>query len=382
MEKIFSTPLRYLIFALSLLGHVLFAAPGVPNPKDSGNSYVSNPDGILTPSEVDYLNSLLTDLEHTTTNEFAVVVVNSIDGAVPKDYAHRLFNNWGIGKVGKDNGLLLLVVMDQRRIEVETGYGLEPVLPDVIVKNVQMVEMIPHFKEGNPNLGIQKGVEAYCRIMKEPENMDIIASYRDVGVPRSYWNDVLTKFLMALFPVLFFYFSILIIYITKKKPSIEKPDSSNVNVSKFPSVSLARWKMLYFKLPLVFIGAFIFINLGTFYMLAFCIYGYWAVIATASMVRKLKYAEREKDNHERCELLRAAIGNSLWLIMLFPIPLLFFWILTKRNIVKLRNHPRSCPHCDSQLTLLDEKEEDNYLDEGSQTEEEIKAVYLYLFFKT
>src|SRR5690606_9104099 len=102
----------------------------------------------------------------------------SIGDEIPKDYAHQLFNNWGVGKAGKDNGLLLLVVIDQRRIEVETGYGMEPVLPDAMVKNVQLVDMIPHFKEGNPNSGILKGVETYCRIMKESENMEIINSHR------------------------------------------------------------------------------------------------------------------------------------------------------------------------------------------------------------
>ena len=373
MKKTLLTSLLHLTLVLGLFGHVLFAVPDVPNPKDSGDFYVSNPDGILTPSEVHYLDSLLTDLEHTTTNEFAVVVVNSIDDEVPKDYAHRLFNHWGIGKAGKDNGLLLLVVMDQRRIEVETGYGMEPVLPDVMVKNVQIVEMLPYFKDGNPNLGIRKGVEAYCRIMKEPDNMDIIASYSDMEASASYWESVFARFFMTLVPAFFFAFLAQITFMAKKFAT-ENPKSSDGNVSKFPPLSLAQWKYFYLRVPLIFIGIFIFIDIDSFYMPIFCLYSYGTFIATASMLRKLKYAEAEADNHARCELLRAAVGNSLWRIILFPIPLLYFWITTKKRIAELRNHPRSCPQCNNPLVLLDEMEEDDYLDEGSQTEEEIKSI--------
>jgi uncharacterized protein len=113
----------------------VYTVETVPDPKSSPSyHYVSNPDGVIEESTVAQIDSLLANLEKTTTSQVAVVVLNSIGETVPKTFATKLFNYWGIGDREKDNGLLILMVMDQRSIEFETGKGMEGVLPDVTLQ--------------------------------------------------------------------------------------------------------------------------------------------------------------------------------------------------------------------------------------------------------
>ena len=97
----------------------------VPNPKDVGNGYLSDPAGLIAPSTRMQINSVIADLEAKSTAQVAVVVLPSIGDAVPRQFAYELFQLWGIGQKENNNGLLLLIVMDQRRSEIETGYRRE-----------------------------------------------------------------------------------------------------------------------------------------------------------------------------------------------------------------------------------------------------------------
>ena len=65
------------------------------------------------------------------------------------NFCHQLLNKWGVGKKDKNNGLVILLVTDQRCIQFYTGYGLEGVLPDAICKRIQTRYMIPYLKDGN-----------------------------------------------------------------------------------------------------------------------------------------------------------------------------------------------------------------------------------------
>lgn len=92
-----------------------------------------------------HIDSILSRLEDSTNAQVAVVALQSIGDALPKDFANALFKKWGIGYAGKDNGLLILFVFDQRRVEFETGYGLEGLLPDATCGIIQREKMLPAF---------------------------------------------------------------------------------------------------------------------------------------------------------------------------------------------------------------------------------------------
>ena len=148
--------------AILVLGAVLTVAearavdwtpPTIPNPQTAAREFVSDPEGLLKPAERAELNRLLTELERTTTAEYAVVIVRSIGREAPKTFATELFNHWGIGKKGQDNGLLLLVVVGQRRWEFEVGYELEGVLPDATLSRIGAT-LPPYFRKGEYGAGI------------------------------------------------------------------------------------------------------------------------------------------------------------------------------------------------------------------------------------
>jgi len=157
----------FFISVSSFLYGAEYTVETIPNPKtQDANAYVSNPDGILKQETVSRINVLLDSLEAQNGSEVAVVAVNSIGYEDIKSFATTLFKTWGIGKSRNNNGLLVLFVLDQRKVTFETGYGLEGVLPDAISKRIQTQSMIPEFKNGNYDAGILAGVERIVSTVK------------------------------------------------------------------------------------------------------------------------------------------------------------------------------------------------------------------------
>jgi uncharacterized protein len=138
----------------------------VPNPRKERLSWVQDSAGVL--NNAVEINMIITQNEIISGTEIAVVILPSIGKIIPKDFAVALFKAWGIGKKGKDNGILVLHIIDQRRIEIEIGYGLEGDLPDAIVKRIIDNYAIPAFKVGNFSRGHHDTVLALVRRMENP----------------------------------------------------------------------------------------------------------------------------------------------------------------------------------------------------------------------
>ena len=138
-----------------------YSVDNVPNPKVGGNwSYVSNPDGILDADNAGKIDKICAEIEAQDSFQVAFVILESIGTEVPKDFAGRLFNKWGVGHAGRDDGLVVLFVMDQRRVEFETGYGTETVLTDYGCVQLQQEYMVPFFKNGDYSKGLLSGAIA------------------------------------------------------------------------------------------------------------------------------------------------------------------------------------------------------------------------------
>lgn len=127
--------------------------------------YACDPDNILSPAARDSIDRMLYALEQQTGIETVVAVVPSIGDEDCFDFSHRLLNDWGVGKKGKDNGLVILLVTDQRCIQFYTGYGLEGDLPDAICKRIQTRDMIPYLKDGNWDAGMVAGIRSVCQTL-------------------------------------------------------------------------------------------------------------------------------------------------------------------------------------------------------------------------
>lgn len=148
--------LALLLVAAFLVGATPARAETFPPPQGLVNDFAK----MLSPDTRQRLEAELTALEKDTTAEVAVVTVDNLGGTTVEDYAVRLFEQWKIGKKGKDNGVLLLVAKEERKIRIEVGYGLEPIIPDGRAGRIIREEISPRFKEGDYDGGITAGITA------------------------------------------------------------------------------------------------------------------------------------------------------------------------------------------------------------------------------
>lgn len=141
---------------LTLLACLPALALEVPKLQDRVNDYAE----ILSPATEGQLNSVLQTLESTDSTQIVVLTIKSLQGDSLEDFSLRVVEQWQIGQKGLDNGALLLVAKDDRKIRIEVGYGLEGKLTDLtagrIIKNV----IAPRFQQGNFDQGIIDGVGA------------------------------------------------------------------------------------------------------------------------------------------------------------------------------------------------------------------------------
>ena len=136
--------------------------PNFPEYQGFVNDYA----GLLSPAVKTQLDAKLSQLEKDTTAEVAVVTVKSLEGDDVDDYAVRLFEKWKIGKKDKNNGVLFLVALDERKMRIEVGYGLEPVITDGRAGRIRDDDVTPKFKQNDYDGGITDGVasiEKYIR---------------------------------------------------------------------------------------------------------------------------------------------------------------------------------------------------------------------------
>lgn len=110
--------------------------------------------GLLTQGEIDQLNATIQRLDAQNGVEIGVATVQSAAPLTPEEYATALFAQWGIGKKGADNGLLVLIALKERRIKVEVGYGLEGILPDGRVGRLLDDYAMPSLRQGRYGAGL------------------------------------------------------------------------------------------------------------------------------------------------------------------------------------------------------------------------------------
>jgi uncharacterized membrane protein YgcG len=143
----------------------LFAALIATAPVPPATGFVNDQADVLTPAEEAAIIAVCEDLERVTTIEVAVLTMPSIDSETPREFATKALNAWGVGKAGKDNGVLLLLAKQERRVEIEVGYGLEGELTDGLSGELLDAYVIPRFKEGRFGQGLVDGVTGIARLL-------------------------------------------------------------------------------------------------------------------------------------------------------------------------------------------------------------------------
>ncbi len=134
------------------------AADPLPVPKPQG--YVNDFAGLLADRQRSILENILRQYEQKTTNQVVLLVIDSLEGEDLESYSLRVAEEWKIGQKGKDNGVLFLVVLKDRKARIEVGYGLEGSLPDAVASRILRQIVFPAFRQGNYFGGIAGGLEA------------------------------------------------------------------------------------------------------------------------------------------------------------------------------------------------------------------------------
>lgn len=367
--------IRYISILLLLIVSITLMAQStiesIPNQKLINGSYISNPDKILDDATVQQLDTLLTELEKKTTAQVAVVVVESIGDDDIFNFAQTLFTTWGIGSKGNDNGLLILFVNDKHTIRFHTGYGLEGVLPDVVCKRIQRDFMVPEFKNGNYNAGMLAGLQQVEKILTEPDYAEELkAPEKDEELN---WTGFVILLSIVLVPAL------LIVFIIKAANG-RFSDSKKPEPTPYPEMRLKRWSWLleFVVLPVLIVTlfaispmenpiGFCFITLYLYYM-ATCFHRLWRMKKVINRFLQIQ------NYYEIVEVIRKQQWYWLFIALIFPVPLLFyfFYHLTRKR--RYRNYPRACKKCNGNMRKLNEKDEDEFLSKEMQMEETLRAV--------
>ncbi|UYZ62630.1 TPM domain-containing protein [Hymenobacter weizhouensis] len=395
-------PFRLLLLARFCLVLLLLPVPGlaatqppddlafISNPKTLGEAYVSNPDRILSEPTVRRLNTQLAGFDRAGKAHIDVVVVRSIGGQEPKDAATTLFNRWKIGDATLDNGLLLLLVLDQRRVEFETGYGLEASLPDVICYRIQQRFMLPHLRAGSYDTAVTEGVAAIIRHLSGqpilaadtlaaavtdislavPEAMPGKGSLPTVG---SAWQEsYVERYLDNKRLIVWLALSYLLISL----------------LLWFLLIRQVRWKLLWVAvalMPLLWFARQA--NFLLFYydgwlpdqallvavwygsLLAVTHLGFWL------LGRRLRPLLAGASRHRQYLMLQRTHYALGWTAYLFPLPkLAHYWARHRQRLRQLRDEPYACAQCTQPMQRLPETQDDAHLNRGQAAEEAYASV--------
>jgi uncharacterized protein len=157
---------RLLILWLLVVAGLAAPAAAQDFPKLTGR--VVDAADMLTPAEEAGLDRKLAGLEQATSRQLVVATVPDLQGYPIEDYGYKLGRAWGIGQKGANNGLILLVAKKDRKMRIEVGYGLEPVITDALSGQIIADDITPAFKRGDYAGGINAGVDALTAQLQAP----------------------------------------------------------------------------------------------------------------------------------------------------------------------------------------------------------------------
>ncbi len=147
--------------------------PPAPNPPRLVNDFV----GLLSSNQVAAMERKLVAYDDSTSTQIAVVIENSVEGGDMFEYSHRLAEKWGIGRQGKNNGVLLYIAFQDRKLRIQTGYGAEGFLPDAMARRIIDQVIAPSFRSQDYYGGLNKATDIIMKLGSGEYTNDQV--YRD-----------------------------------------------------------------------------------------------------------------------------------------------------------------------------------------------------------
>jgi uncharacterized protein len=164
-----------LALAASFSAHAEVAVPEL-------SRRVTDLTGTLTPDTVNRLENTLAQFESAKGSQVAVLMLPTTQPEDIAEYGIRVAEQWKVGRKGVDDGAILIVAKDDRRVRIEVGYGLEGVLSDVVAKRIIEEDIVPRFRQGDFSGGVESGVSRMMRLIEgEPLPPPQVSSQGNIG---------------------------------------------------------------------------------------------------------------------------------------------------------------------------------------------------------
>jgi uncharacterized protein len=204
------------ISALLLFSVIVFNTDAsTPEPPAVPQDYVIDLANIVGRDISAQLNTSLQTLEQTTTAQILVLTIQSLDGQSIEEFAFNTKEKWKLGQKGKDNGVLLVVAVKDRKYRIEVGYGLESVLPDSLVGSIGREYLVPYFRKGEYGTGIYNAMQTIISIVSINNDGIIfdVSKYQHFNSNNEeLWSNIKGVFLFFILPIA------LLIYILRRCP--------------------------------------------------------------------------------------------------------------------------------------------------------------------
>lgn len=204
-----------LLTTLSLSAQSVYKADEVPNVnKADRREYVSDPAAVVPSGVKNRVNMRLDSLRKATSIEFTVVVVPSIGDETIEDFSEEIFTSWGIGKKDKDNGVLLVLVPEDRKVRIETGYGVEGALPDIACKRIIQNAVVPAMREDNIGEALDASTKLISAALTDPSVAEELRSEQPDATGdeiNTLPKEVLFKFAKIVIGIVFIFMLVMFI---------------------------------------------------------------------------------------------------------------------------------------------------------------------------
>jgi uncharacterized protein len=177
---------KYFFLLAFLIPFVSFAQTAV---SETWTSQVHDDAGVLSKETVHELEALLAAYRDSTSNEIAVLIVPSLGGDPIEEYSLRVAEKLALGNKEKDNGALLLIAVEDHKMRIEAGYGLEGVLTDAVCNRIIRNELAPNFRANDYDNGVKEGIDAMIDAIGGEYTSDVNTSSDTFVAPEMTWQE-------------------------------------------------------------------------------------------------------------------------------------------------------------------------------------------------
>ncbi len=154
------------LFPAVFLFYLPLLAPGQRDVPELANHRVHDDVGVLSQETVRYMEGSLRQFEDSTSNQIAILIVPSLEGETIDQFGIRVAEKWKLGTADRDNGVIVLIAMQERKMRIEVGQGLEGPLPDAICNRIIRNEMAPAFRRQDYDEGVIECIDGIRKAIK------------------------------------------------------------------------------------------------------------------------------------------------------------------------------------------------------------------------